>query len=295
MNKLDEGLFEFAEQPLKSSLEEFMKEQTLKVLKTEEHHIEYYEKGSSDTLILMIPSSNGHAITYFKYIETLSEQFKVVVPNYEAGVDLKTQCQGFLSLTSKIPHKKLYIFGYSFGGIVAQIMMALKPEVIDGVIFFDSETKTKHIHPKLVKKFVKSYKRLNRTLKYFSVKWMHKSLGKRIGFDVTIGLEENRHFWEALYKQILFETTKERMRLIYDNVREFWMHYEISPEDFNNYRGRILILNLEGSIQRVEVLELGELFKQAEQKTYKEGFRMSLVKCYDALLTDITDFVLEEN
>lgn len=295
MKKIDEGLFEFAEQPLKESLEGFIKEETLKVFKTEKHHFEYYEKGDSDTLILMIPSSNGNAITYFQYIEALSSDYKVVVPNYDAGVDLETQCRGFLALASAIPHKRLFVFGYSFGGIVAQIMAKLSPEDMDGIIFFDSETKTKHIHPKLVKKFVKSYKRLNRTLKYFSVKWMHKSLSKRISFDVKIGLEENQHFWEALYKQNLLETTKERMRLIYNNVREFWMAYELSEEDFQGFKGRILILNLEGSLQRVEVRELNELFKNAETKTYNEGFRMSLVKCYNNVMSDVTNFLDKEN
>ena len=290
MNKLDEGLFEFAEVPLKESLEQFMSDNEMKSFNNSDHSIEYYDCGDSETLIMMIPSSNGSAITFFKYMEELRSQFRVIVPNYEAGVNLEKQCLGFLALADSIPHKKLIVFGYSFGGVIAQVMTKLKPNKIDGFCLLDSETKTSHIHPSLVKKFVKSYKRLNRTLKHLSVKWMHQSLAKRISFDVKMGLDENKHFWEALYKQLLFETDKERMRLIYDNVREFWMDYELSKDDFSSYNGNVLILNVEGSIARVEVKELEEVYENAEVITYNEGFRMSLIKCYNGVVFDLSRF-----
>lgn len=290
MNKMDETLFEFAEVPLKESLGSFFEDHKIKVFEKNNHHLEYYDAGESETLIMMLPSSNGNAITFFRYIQTLSEHFRVIVPNYETGVDLKMQCEGFLELAQSIPHQKLILFGYSFGGVIAQLMTRLSPHDIDRVILFDSETKTKHIHPSMVKKFVKSYKRLNRTLKYFSVKWMHKSLTKRIAFDAKIGLDENQHFWEALYTQVLLETSREHMRLIYDNVREFWRDYELCSEDFDTFKGKMLILNVEGSKQRVEVQELSHLFKHADIKNYDKGFRMSLVTCYNSVISDITDF-----
>jgi len=291
MIKMDETLFEYAEVPLKELLGNFLEDHKLKVFEKNNHHLEYYDAGESDTLILMLPSSNGNAVTFFRYIQTLSEQFRVIVPNYEAGVDLKSQCEGFLELAQSIPHKKLIVFGYSYGGVIGQIMAKLSPDAIDGLILFDSETKTEHIHPSMVKKFVKSYKRLNRTLKYLSVKWMHKSLAKRISFDVVVGLDEDKHFWEALYKQVLLETSRERMRLIYDNVREFWQDYELSSEDFETFKGKTLILNVEGSKQRIEVQELSELFKQADIKNYDKSFRMSLVTCYNNVISDVTDFL----
>ncbi|MBI9013534.1 MAG: alpha/beta hydrolase [Clostridiales bacterium] len=290
MIKMDETLFEFAEVPLKESLESFFEDHKIKVFEKNNHNLEYYDAGDSEVLIMMLPSSNGNAVTFFRYIQTFSERFRVVVPNYEAGVDLKTQCEGFLELARSIPHKKLILFGYSFGGVIAQLMTKLSPNDIDKLILLDSETKTEHINPILVKKFVKSYKRLNRTLKYFSVKWMHKSLKKRIAFDAKIGLDENQHFWEALYTQVLLETSKDRMRLIYDNVREFWSDYELCSADFDTYKGKILILNVEGSKQRVEVQELSHLFKQADIKNYDKGFRMSLVTCYNNVISDVTDF-----
>lgn len=291
MKKIDEGLFEYADEQFKNELENFIVNNPIKNFKQGQHDIDYYDAGQGDKLLMLIPSSNGGAITFYKYIEVLSQSCRVIVPNYHAGVDLQTQCRGFLELAKSIDHKAFYVFGYSFGGIVAQLMAKYDPQTVDGISFLDSETKTKHINPKLVKRFVKSYKRLDRTLRFFSEKWMHKSLAKRISFDVVAGLDDNKHFWEGLYKQVLFETSRERMKMIYDNVREFWMNYELSPEDFSNYKGKVLILNIEGSLQRVEVKELTELFKGAEEVVYSESFRMSLVTCYNNVLEDLKAFI----
>lgn len=290
MKKMDETLFEYAEAPLKESLETFFEEHQLNVFEKNNHRLEYYDAGESETLIMLLPSSNGNAVSFFKYIQTLSEQFRVIAPNYEEGINLQSQCEGFLELARSIPHNKLIVFGYSFGGVIGQIMAKISPDAIDGLILFDSETKTKHIHPSLIRKFVKSYKRLNRTLKCFSEKWMYKSLSKRIAFNVVVGLEEDKHFWEALYKQVLMETSKDRMRLIYDNVREFWQYYELSPEDFDAFKGKVLILTVEGSKQRIEVQELSHLFKEFDIKNYDESFRMSLVTCYNNVMSDVVDF-----
>jgi len=289
MNKIDEKLFEYAEAPLKESLNQFMKSNDLMSFEEGIHHINYYDAGESDTLIMMIPSINGNAIAYFNYIQTLSENSRVIAPSYDAGRTLREQCEGFIALAQSIPHKKMILFGYSFGGVIAQLMTIIDPELVDDLILFDTETKTKHIHPALVKKFVKSYRRLNRSLSYLPEKWMYRSLGKKITFDVKIGLEDNKHFWEAFYTQILLETSKEEVKLLHSNVREFWKNYELTPEEFDKFKGNVIILNVKGASNRVEVQELAHMYKDADVKVYDNSFRMSLVTCYNSVVSDITN------
>ena len=163
------------------------------------------------------------------------------------------------------------------------------------MILVDSETKTRYIHPKMVKRYVKSYKRLTRTLKYASDKWMIKSLKKRIIFDVKVAVESDKHFWEAFYVQILNETSKERMRDLYGNVKEFWLDYEIDVADFESFGGDVYLLNVEGSAQRVEVQEVKHIFKDAAEVVYDETFRMVLVSCFDRIIDDIINIIQEKS
>ncbi|MCH4890399.1 alpha/beta hydrolase [Acidaminobacter sp. JC074] len=293
MKEIDESLFEYAEEDLKSELNTFLNDEPQKVFDQGDHCLTYYDVGDSDTVIMILPSSNGYAITFYRYMLSLSENFRVIVPDYQAGVNLETQSKGFLELARSISPEKLYIFGYSFGGIVAQIMTRMAPDLVAGIAMLDSETKTSEINPKLVKKFVKSYKRLDKTFRFFSEKSMHQSLSRRIAEDVKLGLDENRHFWEALYKQALLETSQERMRMIYDNVREFWMSYELNPSDFESYKGKILVLEIGDASDRIEVRELKNLFKDAKRKVYETGFRMSLVNCYEQVVEDLRLWIKE--
>lgn len=291
MNRIDEKLFEYAEEPLRESLDHFMKSNDLMCFEEGIHHINYYDAGESDTLIMMIPSISGNAIAYFNYIQTLSKNSRVIAPSYDAGRTLLEQCEGFIALAKSMPHKKMILFGYSFGGVIAQLMTIIDPDFVHDLILFDTETKTKHIHPELVKKFVKSYRRLNRSLYYLPEKWMYRSLSKKIAFDVKIGLEEDKHFWEAFYTQILLETSKEQVRLLNSNVREFWKNYELTLEEFDKFKGRVIILNVTGASNRVEVQELAHMYKNAEIKVYDNSFRMSLVTCYKNVISDITNLV----
>ncbi len=293
MKEIDESLFEYAEEPLKTELTSFLNEHTIKEFNDGNHHISYYDLGDSDTVVMMLPSSNGYSITFYKYMLELSKTFRVVVPDYEAGVNLETQSKGFLRLAKSLSPSKLYVFGYSFGGVVAQIMTRMDPKSITGIAMLDSETKTESINPKLVKKFVKSYKRLDKTFRRFSEASMHRSLSKRIAEDVKNALDEDRHFWEALYKQALLETSQERMRMIYDNVREFWMNYEMKTSDFEDFKGKILVLEIEDASERIEVKELTQLFKDAKRNVYETSFRMSLVNCYEQVVSDLTSWIKE--
>jgi len=291
MERLDDTLFEFSELPLKNELIEFIEDVKLKDFRENDHHLEYYSLGEGDKILLMLPSSNGHAITFFKYISTLSEHVKVIVPRYQEGVDLETQCRGFYKLAQSYQPESLFVFGHSFGGIIGQLMVKYYPDDIHGLCLLDGETKTKHINPKLIKRFVKSYNRLNRTLRFFSTKSMHRSLSKRLTLDVAVALDENKHFWEALYKQALQETSKDRMRLVYDNVREFWMSYEFSEEDFESYTGEVLFLHVEDSTKRVEVKELNQLFKSAKEIIYPISYRMALVTCYNNVIEELSNLM----
>jgi len=291
MKKIDKDLFEFAESTMKEELIGFLDTYEKKQF----NEIHYYDVGDSDNVIMMLPSSNGHGIVFFKYILALSDHYRIIAPDYTIGVDLKAQYEGFVQLADHLSIDKFNLFGYSFGSVLAQLMVKEYPERISNLIIFDGETKTKHIHPKLVRKFVKSYRRLNRTLLYLSNKWMVRSLNKRIAFDVKVGMENNRHFWESFYKQILKDTSKDNMRLIYKNVYEFWSSYELNSEDFDAYTGGILILNVVGAMQRVEVQELEHLFSNGNIKTYDASFRMSLVTCRKQVLKDIHSFIISDN
>lgn len=289
--KLDEDIFEFAEIELKNLLQLFIDQTKLRVAKINDVEIKYYDEGTSDNVLMIIPSSNGSGDTFFRYIQELSKKFRVIVPFYQGNVSLENQYQGFISLLKHLSINNVNLLGFSFGGVIAQLMVKTDPNLVSKLILLDSETKTKYLHPNLVKKYVKSYRRLLRTLKFSSDKWVYRSLKKKIAFDVKVGINENKHFWEAFYTQILNDTPKERIKSLYDNVREFWQEYEFDVSDFEDYDGKVLLLNLAGSLSRVEVQEISHIFKDAEEVIYDETFRMSLISCFDKVIDNILEYI----
>lgn len=59
MNKMDEKLFEFADEDKKTSLNQFMKINDRKSFSEGIHQITYYDAGESDTLIMLLCRSRG--------------------------------------------------------------------------------------------------------------------------------------------------------------------------------------------------------------------------------------------
>lgn len=289
MHKLDESLFEFAELDLKKSLETFINDNKINTMTLEGGDLNYYDVGVSDKTIMIIPSSDGSGDVFFRYIQELSKTYRVIVPFYRENVNLEFQYRGFIDLIKQLDIDSVDLLGYSFGGVLAQLIVKEEPDLVNNLILLDSETKTEKLHPKLIKQYIKGYKRLIRTIKYTTNNMMLNSMKRRIVSDVKVSLESDRHFWEAFYTQILNETHKERMSSIYKNVLEFWSDYKFAAEDFIDFDGEVTILNLEDSITKVVVVELSQIFDGAKEIVYDKTYRMTLVSCFEDILRDISN------
>lgn len=288
MNRLDENLFEFAEVELKTLLIDFIANNKIKSIDIDGGAINYYDVGDSDDVIVIIPSNSGSADAFFRYIQELSKKYRVIVPFYRDNVKLENQYKGFIELINYLKLSQITLFAYAFGGIIAQLIVRDKPELVRNLILFDSETKTENLPKSLVKKYIKSYKRVVKMMKFFSYNTTYKSMERRIDSDVKFAIEKNKHFWEAFYTQVLKETSKERMLSLNSNVLEFWSNYLLRKEEFTSFKGRVILLTIDSSLDRETVSELSNLFENVNEVVYKKSFRMALVSCFENILVDIS-------
>ncbi len=268
--KYNEEYFEFADKDKLADFKQFINSVEYKKY----DDMNYIEGGSGSTLLLYIPSTNGNGMVFYEYFKEFNEYRNIAVSYINAS--LEEQVDKIIHFINTLEYEKIYLIGYSFGGIIAQLVLR-NFSAIDGVILMDTETKTEGIHPKLVKKNIKSYKRLIRSLKYLSEKRTYKSLKKSIEYDVKVGIENHQHFYEGLYTNILYSSTKEEIKSNFKKVLEFHQHYIIKKSDFNDFHSKVLFLNPNYTKGRIENEELLELFDKKEVVYYDISSRLGLV------------------
>jgi len=111
----------------------------------------FYTAGEGEKTVVLLPGGMGDGETYFFSLFELSKVFTVITVTYPPLSSFYSYVSGILELLQRENIKSFYVWGHSFGGIVAQQLVREVPDTITKVIL--SHTTAMHNRiPKAVKK-----------------------------------------------------------------------------------------------------------------------------------------------
>lgn len=294
MRALGENFLEIVKDgPLKKELAKFeinFKERTVEISGVD---VNYYSFGSGEKTLLLLPGSTGKSITYFRYLEALSKEYKIITLSYPVVNDISHMLEVIEGLLDYETIEEYYLFGQSFGGMLAQIIAKRNKKNVKGLILAHTNTLTNDIDKKIVKKNISSVKTFKRSINGFSYGRFLKNFAKRISKGVNMADIDNKAFWNDFYVALLLNTSKDEMNSIYNCLLEFWQDYAFDIEDFKDWDGKALIL--EGETDHIynmpEKDKIKLLFENHETYDFSGSSNMAIVKNRELMLEKIVLFV----
>ena len=104
------------------------------------HRWNYRIAGSAaNPAVLLLPGALGRPETSFEYIDTLKQDLHVIAPGYPATTQNLTELtDGLAALLTACGVDQSHVVGGSFGGVVAQALLARHPRRVGRVVLSDT-------------------------------------------------------------------------------------------------------------------------------------------------------------
>jgi len=250
--------------------------------------LNYYDVGEGP-LVFCFPGSTGKAMTYIEYLEELSSRYRVISIDYPVSDHIDKLVAFLIRFIESFEEAPRYCFANSFGVVLAQLIILRKAKIFDKIIFLHGMSKDTDISKKTIKIHRKSLNNFTKSIKNLRYTNFQKRFSNRIKKSINIFPDDTskRLFWEGLYEEMLYDTSKEELLSNYGFMRDFWMEKSFKHKDFASVESQIFIIESESdhALEMDEKRALKALFPNSKYKIIKGDTHLSLIKNKDELVT----------
>lgn len=193
---------------------------------------QYIVGGAGSSAILVLPGGSMRPDSYFRLIGVLERENRLIAPTYPAVATVADLAEGAIATLDTEQVARAAVFGASFGGYIAQILVRRHPERFDRLVL--SHTAVRHLAGRRPMRALAALlpllpERLVRAVMWRI--WMHL-------FSVPT---DARLFWQSLMRGVLDDLSKAQLVGITRCISDF-TGYQLTRDDLAAWPGRVLIL-----------------------------------------------------
>ncbi len=167
------------------------------------HRWIYREAGASDKspTVLLLPGALGRPETSFEYMAALASDFRVIAPGYPATTRTMTElADGAAALLQACGAPRAHIVGGSFGGLLAQVLLARQGERVGRIVLSDTSPPVPHRALRMCVSAALIRRRPERVVKGV--------IGFGVGRYVAALSPTARKFWQGHFHEMINGLTK---------------------------------------------------------------------------------------
>ncbi|WP_227379812.1 alpha/beta fold hydrolase [Haladaptatus halobius] len=201
----------------------------------------------------------------FRYILSLSEEYKVIAPTLPVGVStVEDTVKGLHTICEKEDIEEVHFLGFSQGGMIAQCFVRAHPELTQSLILFVSMGPSQDY----AKKF-NQYRTMIGLVPAPLFRLLSKYfITKQISAESVNSSEAEKEFWLTFSRE-MFESrrmNKELMLSQTDVLIDYFENYRFTKDDLETWDGAILIIEAENDriVSDKERQDLKELYPQVK-------------------------------
>jgi len=264
----------------------FRLQHEMQLFKHGETVLKYFDIGEGP-ILLCLPGSTGKALTFYPCIEVLSKSYRMIIIDYPEADGLMSLTHKIMNFVREMGFEPMYVFANSFGTVLAQNLMIKMPAQIEGVVLAHGMTKTDQVPSKVRRYHRKGLKSFMTSIKFLNFDRFQKKFAKQLRKNVNLYNDDTsrRLFWEGIYQEMLFSTTKAEMLSNYGFMKDFWENVTFEPAQFALEDTKIIIVESydDHESNKPEKLGLRSLFKHADYEVLSGDSHMSMVKNSDKI------------
>lgn len=242
----------------------------------------YLVGGAGPETVLYLPGGTGHAEAAFTSLAELERDYRVISVSYPVLVSMTALVDGIVSILDREQVDRAHVWGTSFGGMAAQVLVRRAPGRVLSLILSNSAVPDAERAERAQRQG-----RILQRLPSPVVRWL---VGLAVGRQLR-GLSEPEHtFWHAYLRGTLLADAKAATVNLSRLSANFY-RMAFTPADLATWPGRILLLAAEDDeLYRSMHEPMRRLYPQAEITVFPGG-HAATVGHQGAYLAAVTAFL----
>lgn len=259
----------------------------------------YYKTADAKATLVLLTGGIGLSDLFYLHFERFAQDFSVITFDYQIPYGNHTEFADAVAELLNRLGEKVWLVGQSLGGIVAQIIAKLHPDVVEGLVLSNTCSLAKdmgedaYCHLMGMIQSQKKSKRLLAVLPFSLFKKMIKwAVMKKKTADFT---EKEKALMEGLCDAMLELLTKEYEYHMIDFLIDAEHHFGMVPEDFVRWRGKVLLILSEDDLTFNQACKDSLIAVMPEPAVVTDitGGHLALLVKLDKYAATVAEFILQ--
>lgn len=209
-------------------------------------HYRYYKNPTAKATVVLLTGGIGLSDLFYLHFERFSKNFSVMTFDYQIQFSNNAEfAQAVAELLQKLS-EKVWLVGQSLGGIVAQIIAANYPEVVDGMILSNTCSLSGNMGEDAynhLMKMIASQKKSKKMLSFIPFSLYKRLIKWAVMKKKTDGFtKQEKELMEGLCDAMLALLTKPYEYHMIDFLIDAENHFGMTAKDFSSWDDRVLLI-----------------------------------------------------
>lgn len=281
---------------IKDLYDEFERRCPPKNVETAQGIFTVFSAGEGERTLLLLPGGTGRGAVFFRYMLGLESYGHILTVDYPNIDSISGYVRGITEVLRQLSVRKADLLGYSFGGILAQVLVREYPEKFPKVLLNHTASVDREVPEDLVGQKKAGFEqglRMLQSVPAFVVEWINKRRIKEILSGISDPGE--RKFWAEFMRSKAKEKGKEASLSLLMAMVDFAANYRFGPEDLTDDKGEIMIVEstADGAFSSVEKECVRRAHPNANVVTFEDHSHYALLTEYDRYFGIFREFFFD--
>lgn len=276
--KREKAMAETRQKELRQALEGFRSTHPEKTLKREKALWRYRSGGSGKEAVMLLAGALGRGEAFFLHADRLEERFRVLIPDYPAaGVD--ELADGLLEIMDREDVVTCHLIAQSLGGLIAQELLRRAPKRIGNIVLSHTATVSGDMEEPDIEEIRRDLLKTRGLLEKMPFGLLKPLFKMRIGRMLKGKNPGETRFWKGYFSDLIGGLDRERELALQSAMLEFVETRRYRPEDFEAWKGRMLIVQSDGdrAFEARQKEALSRLFPEARRHVFEKGGHLAIL------------------
>ncbi len=281
-------------------LEEFYSKHPIRRITINNTEWEYIVSGQGKKTILIFPGGGQSAQANFRLIQALESKYTVIVPTIYSADGISEFCFAINTILERESVSKVILYGLSIGGLMAQSYLKRNRDKVTSLILSQcctpkSSTYRKRVVQPLLLLNVFLFIVPSAFIKFFASNFAGRIQGVSRNTPVFKTGRNNdvKELTEAFDMEFREYYLTKRLLKTWINLHKEFISETLDPEDFTDWKGRILILRSDDDPLVQDEGDFKRVYPQAEVYTFHNTGHLAYYYHFSKMIGVITRFLIK--
>lgn len=282
---------------IQEQLKEFDKTYPLRKAAIGKKEFLYRYQRNGEITIVLFTGGIGKTELFWELFQALSSRYSVLGFDYqEEYTSNRELADAVAALLIQLGAKRNYLFGQSYGGLMAQVLAKYHPEVVEGLILTNTGTLARDMGREGragMEELIGELRQITKVLRHVPLRLVKSAIWPMVNKKLEGYSREQKEYVAQVVRVLMEELPVPYVEHVCALVLDLKNYWNQVPEDFAGYKGRVMLMLAEKDTTFHPVVKkaLVAIMPEPVIRTDISGGHLAMLLETDRYVDAITEFL----